>query len=197
MRAGGSDLPSLALALSLVPTSVALALAPDWLAPPVALALTTAHLALRGPRATLDVARFLATFLAVFVATSSAAQLALAGAVDLVLQYEYSLKATSLAMASSLVVGYLRPVALLRALSRVSPGLAVALAVSLKLLREYPRLWRNLLPIYTVNLGGRRWARLRAVVLSARALASSSVYLSLQVAEVMTSSPTLRKLHRY
>ena len=197
MRAGGSDLPSLALALSLVPASIALALTPDWLALPVALALTTAHLALRGPRATLSVVRFLAAFLAVFVATSSVAQLALAGSVDLALQCEYSLKAASLAMTSSLAVGYLRPLALVRALSTVSPGLAVALAVSLKLLKEYPRLWRDLSPIYVTNLGGRRWARLRAVVLSARALASSSVYLSLQVAEVLTSSPTLRRLLRY
>jgi len=141
--------------------------------------------------------RFLAAFLAVFVATSSVAQLALAGSVDLALQCEYSLKAASLAMTSSLAVGYLRPLALVRALSTVSPGLAVALAVSLKLLKEYPRLWRDLSPIYVTNLGGRRWARLRAVVLSARALASSSVYLSLQVAEVLTSSPTLRRLLRY
>ncbi len=193
MKVGSSDLPSLVLALSLIPASIALALTPSWLSLPVALALTTAHLALRGPEATLGVVRFLATFLAVFVATSSAAQLALAGAVDLALHYEYSLRATSLAMASSLIVGYLRPVAVLRVLTRISPDLAVALAISLKLLREYPRLWRDLQPIYALNLRGHRWARLKATILSTRALSSSSVHLSLQVAEVLASSPTLRR----
>jgi biotin transporter BioY len=75
-----------------------------------------------------------------FAVTSSVARLAVAGAVDLVLQYDYSLRATSLAMLSSLVAGYASPAALVRTLGRLSPDLAVAPAVSLKLLRDYPRL---------------------------------------------------------
>jgi hypothetical protein len=186
LRAAGSDLANLALALSLVPASVTVALAPDWLTPYLAAASVSLHVALRGPEATLGVARFLAPFLAVFAVASSVAQLAVAGAVDLVQQCDYSLRATSLAMLSSLVAGYVSPAALVRALGRLSPDLAVALAVSLKLLRDYPRLWRDLTSVYSVNLGGGRWSGLRATVASVRALASSSVHLSLQVAEVLS-----------
>ncbi len=183
MRKERSDQHSLILLLLHIFTSTTIVLIPSWLVVLIAPVLIIVHLLLRGPKATLHVGAFLVSFLTVFIITSSATQLVISGSVDLVLQLDYSLRATSLAMSSSLIVSYIRTVSLLKTLSKVSASFAIALAISLKVLKEYPKLWTDLLQVYRVNFGGNSWAKFKALVSSAKAIASLSVYLSIQITE--------------
>lgn len=135
--------------------------------------------------------------LIIYTSIASFMQIVVIGSIDLYLLVINIIRIETLISLSMLVVNLIDVVKLVLFFRKISPKLALSLALSVKMLRDFEHSWKIIKEIYVLNFDIKRFKdQIKIITLIAKVFLSLSIYSSIQIAEAIATRPILYIHHK-
>jgi len=150
----------------------------------ISLSIITIAFALHFKEA-IDVARFVGSFVLIYTVIALAIQIAIVGYIDIETLAINFLKIISIAFLSLIIIKHIDLAKIVKKLYRVSPNLAIAFTLSIKIIKSFVELWKTINSIYRVNSGKGFANKVNSLTLSVKAFISICIYIAIQSIETL------------